>query len=102
SYVPPHAASVPLWGKPFDIWGRKPVVFAGTLLFIVGSLLRALAASFALFLFGRAAQGLGAAGLVPLVNICISDLFSLRDRGLCFGLVSIVWALASGLGPCPG
>ncbi|KAK2010477.1 MFS general substrate transporter [Colletotrichum eremochloae] len=101
-YVLPHTASVPLWGKLSDIWGRKLAILAGALLFIAGSLVCALASSFALFLFGRAVQGLGAAGLITLVNICISDLFSLRDRGLYFGLVSIVWALASGVGPVLG
>ncbi|EFQ32309.1 uncharacterized protein GLRG_07453 [Colletotrichum graminicola M1.001] len=55
-----------------------------------------------LLLFGRAVHGLGAAGLITLVNICICDLFSLRGRGLYFGLRSIVWALASGLGPVLG
>lgn len=101
-YVLPHTASVPLWGKLSDIWGRKPVLLAGAALFIAGSLICALVEQFPLFLFGRAVQGLGAAGLITLVNICISDMFSLRDRGLYFGLVSIVWALASGLGPALG
>lgn len=101
-YVLPHTASVPSWGKLSDVWGRKPVILAGAVLFIAGSLLCALAGTFPLFLFGRAVQGLGAAGLITLVNICISDLFSLRDRGLYFGLVSIVWAAASGLGPVLG
>jgi MFS family permease len=36
------------------------------------------------------------------VNICVSDLFSLRDRGLYFGIISVVWALASGVGPVLG
>jgi MFS family permease len=52
-----------------------------------------------LFIAGRAIQGLGAGGLIILVNISISDLFSLRDRGLYFGLTSVVWAIASGIGP---
>jgi hypothetical protein len=40
--------------------------------------------------------------LITLVNICVSNLFSLRDRGLYFGLISVVWALASGVGPVLG
>lgn len=54
------------------------------------------------FLAGRAVQGVGAAGLLTLVNIAISDLFSMRDRSLYYGLTSLVWALASGVGPVLG
>lgn len=101
-YVLPHTASVPSWGKFSDIWGRKPVILVAGVVFLAGSLLCALVQTFPLFLFGRAVQGLGAAGLITLVNICISDLFSLRDRGLYFGLISLVWAVASGAGPVLG
>ena len=55
-----------------------------------------------LFVAGRAVQGVGAGGLITLVNICIGDLFSLRDRGLYFGVISVVWAFASGVGPVLG
>jgi MFS family permease len=37
-----------------------------------------------------------------IVNICISDLFSQRDRGMWYGLLSVVWALASAVGPVIG
>jgi MFS family permease len=56
----------------------------------------------AAFIAGRAIQGLGAAGMQTMVNICISDMFSRRDRGLYYGLTSIVWAVASGVGPVLG
>jgi MFS family permease len=58
--------------------------------------------SISLLLAGRAIQGVGSAGLNILVNICVSDLFALRDRGLYFGLLSVVWAFASGVGPVLG
>jgi MFS family permease len=45
---------------------------------------------------------LGAAGMQTLVNICISDMFSQRDRGLYYGMTSIIWAVASGIGPVLG
>jgi MFS family permease len=41
-------------------------------------------------------------GLITLVNITISDLFSVRDRGMYFGMIGGVWALASSLGPVVG
>ena len=70
---------------------------------------------------GRVIQGIGGGGLLVLVNICISDLFSMRfvrfpdparegrlvdtrfrTRGVYFGIVGMVWALASAVGPVLG
>lgn len=50
----------------------------------------------------RAIQGIGGGGLITLVNICISDLFSIRSRGAYFGIIGMVWAIASALGPIVG
>ncbi|KAJ5859408.1 putative MFS-type transporter [Penicillium chrysogenum] len=102
SYILANTATIPAWGKVSDIWGRKPLLLVATVIFFSGSLICAVGNTIAIFLFGRAVQGLGAAGLITLVNICVSDLFSLRDRGLYFGLISVVWALASGVGPVLG
>lgn len=102
SYVLAHTASTPSWGKVSDIWGRKPIILVANVIFFSGSLICALVNEFATFIAGRAVQGLGAAGMQTMVNICISDLFSQRDRGLYYGVTSIVWAIASGVGPILG
>ncbi|KAJ5287591.1 Major facilitator superfamily domain general substrate transporter [Penicillium angulare] len=102
SYVLANSATIPSWGKLSDIWGRKPLLLIALVIFFVGSLVCAVVETMPLFLFGRAVQGLGAAGLLTLVNICICDLFSMRDRGLYFGLISVVWALACGVAPVLG
>lgn len=102
TYTLANTATMPTWGKISDIWGRKPLLLAGLVVFFVGSLICAVADSISLLLAGRAIQGVGSAGLNILVNICVSDLFALRDRGLYFGLLSVVWAFASGVGPVLG
>jgi MFS family permease len=102
SYVLAHTATTPTWGKISDIWGRKPIILVANVIFFSGSLICALVDDFAAFIAGRAVQGVGAAGMQTMVNICISDLFSQRDRGLYYGLTSIVWAVASGVGPILG
>ncbi|GKT91519.1 efflux pump antibiotic resistance [Colletotrichum tofieldiae] len=102
AYVLGSTASTPSWGKLSDIWGRKPILLLAVAIFFAGSLICALGRNLAVFLAGRAIQGVGGSGLLTLVNITISDLFSLRDRGLYFGLTSVVWALAAGLGPVLG
>ena len=70
--------------------------------FLVGSLLCALALDMDVLIAGRAVQGLGASGMSIMVNIVISDMFSLRDRGLYLAITSIVWAVGSAVGPVLG
>lgn len=50
----------------------------------------------------RALQGTAGGGLIPLVSITISDLFSMRSRALYLGLLGVVWALAGAGGPLIG
>ncbi|KAL5611657.1 hypothetical protein BROUX41_000763 [Berkeleyomyces rouxiae] len=97
-----NAALVPTWGKISDIWGRKPVLLIATIIFFIGSLLCAVSRNMAMLIASRAIQGGGGGGIISLVNICISDLFSLRQRSFHFGMVGLVWAVASASGPLLG
>lgn len=72
------AASTPIWGKVSDIWGRKPILLVVSAIFFFGSALAAAAINVDMLIAGRVVQGLGGGGLLTLVNICISDLFSMR------------------------
>ena len=50
----------------------------------------------------RALQGTAGGGLIQLVYITISDLFSMRSRALHLGLLGVMWALAGSAGPLIG
>lgn len=50
----------------------------------------------------RAMQGTAGGGLFQLVSVTISDIFSLRERALYFGLMGGVWAVAGSAGPVIG
>ncbi|KAK6363938.1 hypothetical protein LTS17_012677 [Exophiala oligosperma] len=102
AYLLANAASVPLWGKLSDIWGRKPMILFANIIFMAGSLIAGVSNSIGLLIGGRVIQGIGGGGLVILVNICIADLFSMRDRPKYYGIVGMVWAIASGVGPVIG
>lgn len=73
-----NAACVPLWGKISDVWGRKRIILIANFLFLVGSLICALAINLPMIISGRAIQGAGGGGIIVLANICVSDLFSVR------------------------
>jgi hypothetical protein len=81
AYMLATAAAAPMWGKISDIWGRKPVLLIAVAVFWVGSLLSAVSVSMGMLIVARAVQGVGGGGIVILVNVCISDLFSMRKRG---------------------
>ncbi|KAJ5884917.1 Major facilitator superfamily domain general substrate transporter [Penicillium taxi] len=102
SYLLANAACIPLWGKISDIWGRKYIILLANVVFLVGSLICALAKNMAMILAGRAVQGSGGGGIVILANISVSDLFSLRDRPMYYGIFGAVWAVAGALGPIIG
>lgn len=78
SYLLANAACIPLWGKISDIWGRKSIIVLANVVFLVGSLICALAHNMATIIAGRAVQGIGGGGIIILANISVSDLFSLR------------------------
>jgi len=102
AYLIAQSAATPIWGKVSDIFGRKPILLVTNAIFFVGSLLAGVSVNIDMLIAARAIQGIGGGGLITLVNIAISDLFSVRDRGMYFGMVGGVWALASSLGPVVG
>lgn len=102
AYLIAQSAATPIWGKVSDIFGRKPILLVTNAIFFVGSLLAGVAVNIDMLIAARAIQGIGGGGLITLVNIAISDLFSVRDRGMYFGIIGGVWALASSLGPVVG
>jgi hypothetical protein len=102
AYLLANAASTPSWAKFSDIWGRKHILLIAVAVFFLGSLLAAISINIGMLITARAIQGVGGGGLIILVNICISDLFSMRNRGKYFGIAGMVWALASSIGPVLG
>lgn len=102
AYLIAQSAAAPIWGKVSDIFGRKPILLLTNAIFFVGSLLAGVAVDMDMLIAARVIQGIGGGGLTILVNITISDLFSVRDRGAYYGMIGGVWALASSLGPVVG
>ncbi|CAA9964504.1 Multidrug resistance protein fnx1 [Pyrenophora teres f. maculata] len=102
AYLIAQSAATPIWGKVSDIFGRKPILLLTNVIFFVGSLLAGVAVNMNMLIAARVIQGIGGGGLITLVNITISDIFSVRDRGAYFGIIGGVWALASSLGPVVG
>lgn len=97
-----NAAAGPIWAKCSDIWGRKPALVGAVGVFAVASIIAAVSTSMQMLIAARALQGTAGGGLIQLVYITISDLFSVRSRALYIGLLGVMWALAGSAGPLIG
>src|SRR5262249_37381690 len=73
-------AATPLYGKLSDIHGRRAMMLIAIGIYAAGTLAYALAPSMLPLILGRALQGLGGGGLMPLVQTIIGDVASPRDR----------------------
>jgi EmrB/QacA subfamily drug resistance transporter len=102
AYLLAQTAVTPLYGKLGDQLGRKRVLQSAIVLFLVGSGLCGLAGSMTELIAFRAVQGLGAGGLIVLVQSTVGDIVSPRERGRYQGLFGAVFGLASVAGPLLG
>src|ERR1700754_1882060 len=97
-----QSATTPIYGKLSDMFGRKPVLMAGIVLFLAGSLLCGFASSMPSLIAFRVLQGLGAGAIYPVAMTVIGDLYTLDERGHAQGMLAVVWAVSAVIGPLAG
>ena len=89
-------------GRLGDIFGRRRVFLVGVLIFAASSLFIGFSQSSAWLIGGRAAQGLGAALMMPATLSIITNVFPPHERGRAIGTWAGVSALALAIGPVLG
>jgi EmrB/QacA subfamily drug resistance transporter len=102
AYLLTSTVSGPLYGKLGDLYGRKIVIQAAVVIFLVGSALCGIAQNMTELIVFRALQGLGAGGLVVVAIAVIGDIIPPRDRGRYQGLFGGVFGVATVIGPLIG
>jgi EmrB/QacA subfamily drug resistance transporter len=98
-YILFNLIGTPLMAKLSDLWGRRNIYVLDVALFGAGSLVAGISPSYGWLLFGRAMQGLGAGGIVPVAGTVIGETFPAEKRGRALGLIGAVFGIAFLLGP---
>lgn len=112
AYLLTSTVTVPIYGKLGDIYGRRPVIIWGVLLFLAGSMLCGLSGEFGqLPLLGdgmnqlvawRAVQGMGAGALTTGAFATVADIAPPAERGKYTGMFGAMFGLAGLAGPVLG
>lgn len=91
-----------LVGKLSDMFGRKPFLLIGILLFMVGAFLTGTSNDVYQFILYRGIQGIGAGIIQSSAFTAVGDLFPPRERGKWMGLMMAIFGFSSVLGPTLG
>ncbi len=101
-YLLASAASMPIWGKLSDAYGRKRFFILGMGIFVTGSVLCGQSHSMTELIAFRAFQGLGAGAMLPISQAILGDIFPPATRARWAGVLMSVWGFATIIGPLLG
>ncbi|HEX2281115.1 MAG TPA: MFS transporter, partial [Thermomicrobiales bacterium] len=102
SYLLAYIVAIPVVGRLSDIVGRKVAFQASLALFVLGSIICAIATELPGMVAGRAIQGAGGGAMLPVTMAMVGDLLPSGRRAGALGLVGAVDTLGWVLGPIWG
>lgn len=102
SYLIAATVAAPIYGRLGDSFGRRKVMFTALSLFIVASVLCAMAPTVELLSLARILQGLGGGGLMTLSQALVGETIPPRERARYQGYLAAVAVCANTFGPVAG
>lgn len=91
-----------LYGPFSDSYGRKPALYLGISVFVVGSLVSLMAASFAAMLAGRILQGFGICCCRVVAMAMIRDSLEGREMARAMALIMVIFIIVPAIAPSLG
>ena len=97
-----NAISTLLYGPLSDRFGRRPVVLAGFAIFIIGSVLSAIAPTITLLIISRIVQSAGAASGMVLARAIVRDLYNREQAASVIAYLTMAMVVAPMIAPTIG
>lgn len=101
-YLLASTATIPIYGKLSDMFGRKIIIQWGIIVFLIGSMLCGIAGSMLQLVIFRIIQGIGAAAITSTAFSTPADLFVPAERPKYMGIFGMIFGLSSVIGPFLG
>ena len=102
SYLIANTIAAPVYGRLGDTFGRRTMMFVALGIFILGSVLCALAPNIILLTVFRVVQGFGGGGLMTLSQALIGETIPPRERGRYQGYLAGIAVSSNSFGPVAG
>ena len=98
SFLLAQTITIPPYGTTSEIFGRKGPILIATAIFTLGSILCATARNIGWLIGARVVQGIGAGGMIQLVQVILSDISTMSERGLYMAIAALAWSLGTNIG----
>jgi DHA2 family multidrug resistance protein len=102
SYLVANGIVVPMSGWLAQKFGRKRLIMVCTLLFVIASVVCAVAPNMAVLVIARIFQGFGGGAMVPLAQAVLLESFPPAKRGMAMAMFGLVIVVAPIVGPTFG
>ena len=102
AFTLPFVTLMPVYGRLGDGLGKRRLILIGALLSSIRALLTSVGPTLSWLMIGRAMQGIGLAGMMPLGMALISANFHDSDRGRALGTWSTIGPATASIGPLIG
>ena len=102
AYLMATTIAAPVYGRLGDALGRKRLMVLALLVFIVASVLCAMAPTMLTLILARVLQGAGGGGLMTLSQALVGETVPPRERGRYQGYLASIFMVSSTFGPVMG
>jgi MFS family permease len=97
------AAFMLIGGKLADIFGPKRIFVTGLIVYSIGTTIASFSTSLGMLIIGWSIlEGLGAALMIPNIQVLLRGKYDGADRAFSYGIISSVAAVGAALGPIVG